>query len=160
MQHLWLFPFLCALLDRAWGGGLKLSVAGHGLGKPLSLLMFPAALFCGFTWPGALALTIAWVCWRSPSWHTFGGDLAPHRERYVGTFLRHCLAPAAFILAGCFILQRLEPTQLYYLIFPGVATVLAIWMRFKSNAGVDVGGTVELIRGAILGALIWAVWAQ
>lgn len=159
MQHLWLFAPACALLDRAWGGGLPLRIAGHGLGKPASLLLIPLALFCGFSLMGAVCLTVAWVIWRSPSWRTFGGDLAPHRERYVGTFLRHCLAPIAFIGTGLVINQHFEPWQLLYLIFPGVATILAIWTRFKSNAGVDVTPTAEIVRGATLGALIWAVWS-
>jgi hypothetical protein len=120
--------------------------------------MFPAALVCGFEWPGALALTIAWIGWRSPGWRVLGGDLAPHRDRYAGTFLRHCIAPVGFILAGIVILQRVEPAQLCYLIFPGIATCLAIWQRFKSNDGEDVNATVEIIRGASLGALIWAAW--
>lgn len=159
MTNLWLFVPLCALLDRAWGGGLPLRIAGHGLGKPLSLLMFPAALFCGFAWQGALALTVAWVGWRSPGWRTFGGDLAPHRERYLGTFLRHCLAPLGFGAASAYIVQGFETRFLLYLIFPVVATLLALWMRRKSNEGEDIGASVELIRGAVLGSLIWAVWS-
>lgn len=159
MQHLWLFVPLCALLDRAWGGGFTWRPFGVGLGKPLSLLMFPAALVCGFEWPGALALTIAWVGWRSPGWRILGGDLAPHRDRYVGTFLRHCIAPVGFILAGLVILQGLEPRQLLYLIFPVLATLLAIWLRRESNAGHDGTLIAELLRGATLGGLIWMVWA-
>jgi hypothetical protein len=159
LANLWLFVPLCALLDRAWGGGFTWRPFNVGLGKPLSLLMFPAALFCGFAWPAALALTIAWVVWRSPSWHTFGGDLAPHRERYLGTFLRHCLAPLGFGLAGCYIVQGFEVRQLFYLIFPVVATLLAIWTRQQSDQGEDVTPQCELIRGAVLGSLIWAVWS-
>lgn len=160
MTNLWLFVPVCALLDRAWGGGLPLRIGGHGLGKPASLLLIPLALFCGFSVMGAVVLTVAWIAWRSPGWRTFGGDLAPHRERYLGTFLRHCIAPAAFILSGLVILQHFNPRQLLYLIFPVVATLLAIWLRRKSNDGEDVNATVELVRGATLGALICAVWSS
>lgn len=159
MQHLWLFVPLCALLDRAWGGGLPLRVGRQGLGKPASLLLIPLALFCGFSVMGAVVLAVAWITWRSPGWHTLGGDLAPHRDRYLGTVLRHCIAPAAFILAGLVILQQFDPRQLLYLIFPVPATLLAIWLRRKSNEGEDVNSTVELLRGGILGGLIWMVWA-
>jgi hypothetical protein len=159
LSHLWLFVPLCALLDRAWGGGLPLRIGGHGLGKPASLLLFPLALFCGFSVMGAAVLTVAWVAWRSPGWRTFGGDLAPHRERYLGTFLRHCIAPTAFIMAGLVILQHFDPRQALYLALPVVATLLAIWLRRRSNEGVDVNATVELVRGAALGALIGVVWS-
>lgn len=154
MPKLLLLIPLFALLDRWWGGGLKTRLWGHGLGKPAALLIFPAAYLIGLPWTLSLGLLIAFVVWRSQDMQLFGGDLAPYPDEYLGTFLRHAIAPAAFVIAFVAWKQSFDVRFLAVAPFPVFALLLAIWMRDEADEGHDVNATVELVRGLILGILV------
>lgn len=165
MVQLWLFMPLFAFLDRLAGGRPQWPGKGTYYAPPLLIL---ASLLAGQSWFFGLVMALAFIAWRSPAWRTFGGDLAPKPDRYLGTLARHAIAVPAFglaIMAANFSFEW-SNNLLWLLGFPPMALGLAIWTHFMADRWhEDVTNIVEPVRGALLwlcvllalGVLDWPV---
>lgn len=141
----------CAYLDRIIGWGK--------FGRTLPVIIGIAALtgamiFAGYSYIVGLSIGLAFMIWRTPAWHLFGGTLDVQTpEELVGTFLRHLLAlgfmvPA--ILAGI----SLPPVAVLCVIFAGVATYLSQINGHYVSQQKDINDKIELARGAFLGLIL------
>jgi hypothetical protein len=115
--------------------------------------------------PGALA-GIAWLIWRTPDWDIFGGDTtAQGAKEIAGTVARHLIPLPLLLVIGYWTGLDLSKVAGALLVFALAATVLSIEYGKKETAATEAGVSVdpkfntfvELARGALFGAALWAV---
>ena len=169
-------PYVTALRARALAAILQWPPWAHTLAAAalnaravawstvaLAVILAVAGSFTHYG-PALAILALGFAAWRWTGWTTFGGAIDPKTDsQRLGLFERHMLAIPAFVLP----VLVLRPGQLLPIAFAllllcafaFVATLLGVVLEAAERRGVDVNSTVEIIRGALLGAVLAVVLA-
>lgn len=167
VTHLFIFTLLFLFADRFSGGGFGWDKLAHANGGPLrgrgiGYAMILALLVIGLTvgWKAGAVAAVAFGIWRSPAWKIAGkGGITPRSKADMAAyFVRHMLAAVAIPLAYAAGLNW-QAGLVTVPIFAALSVALGRWHAIETDKGRDTNGTVEMVRGGLFGAMLYAMLA-
>lgn len=154
-----ILALIFAFADRFAGGGFGWTRLGFR-GRPLWYAGPVAGLLTTLVagWQIGLIAALTFMIWRGPGWRIGSrGGIAPQNGRDAAFLaLRHGLAGVLLPMALMAGLDAYAALRSLLAFIVG-ATLLGLAYGASVRRGRDIGASIEIVRGAIFGGLVWTL---